>query len=110
MRTNAILFTIFSLFLICGGVIGFVKAGSITSLITSSTFAAIILTCSFFIFKGKIVAEYLAFFALLSLDAVFWWRYYASGNFFPAGAMLTFSTLIALFVYLNLKKRIKESL
>ena len=96
--------------MIAGGIMGYVKAGSIASIATSSTFGIIIIINSIFILKGKLIAEYIAFFTVLALDAVFWWRYYASGNFMPSGLMLVLSTVVVFIVYFNLKKRIRDTL
>ncbi len=109
MKWNGLIFIVYSLLLLVGGVFGYVKAGSIASIITSFSFGGALIAMSIFILKGKRIAEYSAFFTTLTLDAFFWWRYYSTGKFMPAGVMLLLSTLVIFFVYFNLKKSLRDA-
>ena len=71
--------------LVVGGMIGFLKAGSKVSLITSAGFAAALSLCA----AGVIFQPYVADILLAVLLVVFAMRLAKTKKFMPAGMMLT---------------------
>ena len=78
---------------------GHYRAGSHASLISGVVFGALLLTCTFFLFKGKNrFAAYSALILTFILDGFFTYRFSLSLKFFPSGMMslLSLLTLILL--------------
>ena len=89
---NTLIFGLYIALLVAGGVMGFIKAQSRVSLITSLVFGAALAACVFGpVPHGRTVA--LALQALLV--AVFVMRWKKTGKFMPAGLM-TLLTVVAL--------------
>lgn len=90
----------YGLMTIIGGVIGYLKVGSMMSLISGSAFGLLILTAAILVLKGKMVGYYglLAFSGILAV--FFGMRYFKSFAMMPAGVMLLLSilTLVGLLV------------
>lgn len=84
MTANAILW-IYIVFLVVGGLIGFLKAKSPISLIMSVIFAALLTPCAL----GIIFKAYMADIFLAVLLVVFGMRLAKTKKFMPAGMMLT---------------------
>jgi uncharacterized membrane protein (UPF0136 family) len=90
INANTVLW-IYIVLLVIGGLIGFLKAGSKMSLITSVSFAAILSMCA----KGIIFQPQVADIILGILLVFFGWRLTKSKKFMPNGLMLVLS-LVAL--------------
>lgn len=86
MRPDIILW-IYIVLLFAGGLMGFFKAGSKISLITSSSFAAILILCQLGIIFQPIVADYVLVFLLIFFAV----RLSKSKKFMPMGMMLVFT-------------------
>jgi uncharacterized membrane protein (UPF0136 family) len=84
----------YSLLLLIGGVIGYLVAGSIPSLLMSSLFAALLIGSLFFMRFYPAYGYRAVSFLLIALTFFFAYRWYA-GKFLPSG-LLTFVTLAAL--------------
>ena len=82
---------VYIVLLVIGGLIGFLKAGSKASLITSVCFAALLSLCA----VGVIFQPYVADIVLAVLLVFFGWRLSQSRKFMPNGLMLilTLATL-----------------
>ncbi|MCI5051788.1 MAG: TMEM14 family protein [Simkaniaceae bacterium] len=106
MKRSYITLIIYTLLLISGGIVGFVKAGSIPSLAAGCGFGAILSLLTYQVIKGKVWANYGAFFVILFLDGFFWWRYYKTEAFMPAGLMLLISSVVLFILYTDLKKQL----
>ena len=83
MRPDVILW-IYIVLLVVGGLIGYLKAGSATSLIVSVSFAAVLVLCQIRV----VFQPYMADIVLAILLVVFAWRLTKSKKFMPAGLML----------------------
>ncbi len=93
---------IYIVLLFVGGLIGFLKANSKISLITSSCFAAVLILCQVGIF-ARDVADILTTGILVFLMVFFALRLTKSKKFMPNGlmAVLTLATLVLLHVHFN---------
>ena len=83
MRPNLVLW-IYIVLLVVGGLIGFLKARSKVSLITSVSFAAVLSLCA----ANVIFQPYVADIVLAVLLVVFGWRLAEKKKFMPSGLML----------------------
>jgi len=76
--------------LLAGGLVGFVKAGSKISLVTSAVFAVLLAACA----TGIIHPFYITEIILGVLAVVFCVRYLKSSKFVPSGLLLLFSVVV----------------
>lgn len=76
--------------LLAGGLVGFVKAGSKISLVTSAVFAVLLALCA----TGLIQPFYIADIILGVLAVVFCVRYLKSSKFMPSGLLLLFTAVV----------------
>lgn len=90
MRSDIVLWVYIAL-LVVGGMIGFLKAGSKISLITSVVAAALLSLCA----TGGIFKGYVTDLILAALMVMFGWRFSEKRKFMPSGLMLVL-TLAAL--------------
>jgi uncharacterized membrane protein (UPF0136 family) len=97
MRPDTILW-IYIILLFVGGLIGFFKAGSKVSLITSASFAAILILCQLGIIFQRNVADYVLVF-LLVFFAV---RLSKTKKFMPMGLMLVFTFVALVLRHINI--------
>ena len=81
---------VYIVLLFAGGVMGFVKAGSRISLITSAIFAALLALCATGIIKPFYVADLLVGLLLV----VFGMRFAKGRKFMPSGLMLGLSAVM----------------
>ena len=88
MRPDTILW-IYIVLLVTGGLIGYFKAGSKASLITSSVFAALLVLCQ----VRVIFQPHMADIILAVLLVVFAWRLTKSKKFMPSGLLLILTVL-----------------
>lgn len=78
----------YSALLAGGGLVGFLKAGSLPSLIMSAIFAALVLLSVFF-------NNYKATYGLLVFLSIFFlYRLYLTGKFMPAGMLAAITLLV----------------
>jgi uncharacterized membrane protein (UPF0136 family) len=92
MTTNfpMVVLWIYIVLLLAGGVMGFVKAGSKISLITSSIFAVLLALCALAIIRPFYIAEIL----IGLLIVVFGMRFAKGRKFMPSGLMLGMSAVV----------------
>ncbi len=86
---------IYIVLLFVGGLMGFLKAGSKISLLTSACFAAILILCNVDLIFKKDIADTLAMVVLVFLLVFFTFRLSKSKKFMPNG-MMAVMTLAAL--------------
>ncbi len=104
MQTNATLILwIYIVLLFVGGLIGFLKAGSKISLITSACFAGILILCNVDLIFKRDVADMLSTGVLVFLLVFFAFRLTKTKKFMPSGlmAVLTLATLVLLHVHFH---------
>ena len=98
MKQKSIVIGCYATLVLIGGVIGYVVAHSLISLIMSSIFAALLLGCSVFIWKGHLTAYHTAMAIVFCLLAFFCYRFLLTNKLVPAGIMALISG--ALLAYL----------
>lgn len=84
---------IYILLLVAGGLVGFLKAGSKVSLITSAVAAAALILTAIPGLFGKSLARGLADATMAALLVVFALRFVKTGKFMPSGLMLVITAL-----------------
>ena len=84
MLKPEVILWIYIVLLVVGGLMGFLKAGSKTSLIVSAASAAVLILCQL----GVVFERRMADIVLAILLVVFAWRLGESKKFMPAGLML----------------------
>ncbi len=99
---------IFAIFLLIGGAVGFVKAGSLISLVASVLSSLVMILSGIGMLKNKAFGTYSALIASVILMVVFGFRFANSGRFMPAGLVLTASVIVAFLVSLSLRSDCKR--
>lgn len=94
MKPQALLVFVFGLIVFLGGLMGFLKAQSIISLVTGSAFAILLISSGFLFIKGSSSAFILAMTSVIILALFFGYRFYLTGLFMPAGLMLILSVIV----------------
>lgn len=103
MNKNSYLVAVYGLIILIGGLIGFLKAQSLPSLIAGLSFAILLLFCAWGIKKNYLLG-YIGSVVTSGLLAVFFgFRFYNSGSFMPAGLMVILSVVV--FVWLLVKRK-----
>ncbi|HEY3861178.1 MAG TPA: TMEM14 family protein [Verrucomicrobiae bacterium] len=87
MSTPIIILWVYIALLFAGGLMGFIKANSKISLITSSIFAALLALCALGIIKPFYIADILVGLLLV----IFGMRFAKGKKFMPSGLMLALS-------------------
>ncbi len=108
MRKYSLLLSLFAAFLLCGGIMGYIKASSIASLVMSSIFAGLLFFCSYISSKGKMWGLYIASVLVVFLNIFFLIRFMKSFAIFPAGVMTVATTLFGIPLLSYLTHKIKE--
>lgn len=109
MKYQAIAASIYAFLLFIGGVIGYLTANSLSSLIMGTLFAVLMGICAWGMFKGCNASRISAIVLTVLMLAFFGYRLFASYKFFPAGMMVLCS--LALLVGLQFwKKSVVSSL
>lgn len=95
---------IYGLLVGIGGVIGYIKAGSLPSLIMGGSSAFIILGCAFAMYRQSVLAHFSAVFIASMLTCFFAYRFFASYAFMPSGMMLVMSIALLTILCARQKK------
>ena len=109
MKLSAWVTTGFSVLLIIGGIMGYVHAGSMMSLVSSCTFALFLIGSSISMFRGQATGQYTALIYILILDAFFTYRFLKTKAFFPSGLMCLASLLVVSFLIFQIRRQPKKS-
>lgn len=105
MRLLSVVVVTYAILLILGGIIGFLHANSLPSLIAGTIFGVLMLLCGYGILQRSVRAAYWAFAFSLILLVFFGIRYYNSLKIMPAGIMGLLSLVVCILL-LVLRKRI----
>lgn len=97
---------IYGIVVIIGGLIGFFKAGSIISLISSTALGTILIASAYAIFKKKPLGLYIAYLTSFVILTVFIIRYAMTQKPVPALPMALISVVVI--ILLSLRKNAKQ--
>lgn len=98
----------FGLYSLIGGIIGFLKAGSVASLIAGGLSGLILLVCSYGMRKNVKAASIAAFLVALTLGVRFTGTYLENQRFAPDLVMVILSGGTLLILLLSLLQKKKE--
>lgn len=107
MKINAIIIFFTALITFAGGVIGYLKASSLPSLLAGLIFGVSLFTASYLTYKKRYSAQIFALVLLGTLTFFFTYRYLSSHKFMPAGVMIIINGFAAALLLLNFKRATK---
>jgi uncharacterized membrane protein (UPF0136 family) len=93
METAKIYFIVFGVLTIAGGVVGYVKAGSVASIIAGSITGILLLVAAFLLPEHRAIGLATAFIISLLLAAQFAPKFLRTGRVMPAGMMSILSVI-----------------
>lgn len=110
MKLGQIVLIVYGLLLIAGGLIGYVKAESLSSLVAGGVSGIIAIATFAFSLRQRPVAYLIGSALALALVCAFAWRLAKTGSFMPSGAMLVLSALVLLLLLVARSSEGKASL
>jgi len=93
MEATKIYFGVFGVLTIAGGVVGYVKAGSVASIIAGSITGVLLLIAAFLLPEHRAIGLATAFIVSLLLAAQFVPKFIRTGRVMPAGMMSVLSVI-----------------
>ena len=93
MEVAKIYFIVFGALTIAGGVVGYVKAGSVASIIAGSITGVLLLVAAFLLPEHRAIGLATAFIISLLLAAQFVPKFIRTGRVMPAGMMAILSVM-----------------
>ena len=93
MEAAKIYFIVFGVLTILGGIVGYVKAGSVASIIAGSITGVLLLVAAFVLPEHRMVGLATALIVALLLAAQFIPRFLQTGRVMPAGIMSVLSAI-----------------
>ena len=105
MKLSGWLTSIYASLIGIGGLIGYLKAGSLLSIVFASVFALLLFSSAISMFRGQIVGRYTALLYSFLLDAFFTYRLVKTKTFMPSGLMCLLSALMIAFFILQIRKK-----
>jgi len=101
MRPTGWLILAYALFVLLGGIFGYVKAGSTASLIMGVIFAAALSIGAFALLNEKKIGFPIAVATTLLLTTFFIYRFILTYHFMPAGLMSLISLIVLSLLYVK---------
>lgn len=95
---------VYTVLVLVGGIMGYLKAHSRISLITGMVFGLLLLISSTALFKGMKIGAYGALLFSLILLCFFSWRFIQTVKFFPSGMMALISLSVLVLLAIDFKK------
>jgi uncharacterized membrane protein (UPF0136 family) len=105
MKLAAWITLIYGLIVIGGGIMGYVKAHSTSSVVMGSAFGFLLIVSGIWMMGKWMIPAYAAILLTLVLDAFFTWRWLITFKFMPAGLMSIISTVVLLILAVLVKAR-----
>jgi len=93
METAKIYFVVFGVLTIAGGVVGYLKAGSVASIIAGSITGVLLLIAAFLLPEHRAIGLATAFIVSLLLAAQFVPKFIRTGRVMPPGMMSVLSVI-----------------
>lgn len=103
MKQKSLVIGCYATFILIGGIVGFVVAKSLISLIMSGLFACFLCGCCVSIWKGHLAAYHSAMAAIFCLLLFFSYRFLLTYKLAPSGIMAIISG--CLFFYLGMARK-----
>ncbi len=107
IKSNAWIVLIYALFVLAGGLTGYMTAGSKISLYAGCISFILLGLASIGIYKAKTFGYMTALVLILILDAFFTFRYVQTLKFFPGGFMALLSLVTLIVLVYRLRKAAK---
>lgn len=104
MKIAPLVVALYAAFIMIGGIIGFVVAHSVASIVMSFTFALTLTVCSYYTWKGNLLAYDIATLLVFSLLLFFGFRFSTNFKWMPAGMMMLLS--LSTFLYLTFSRKV----
>jgi uncharacterized membrane protein (UPF0136 family) len=108
MKLAAITTLIYALLVLGGGLFGYSQARSLPSLISGVVFGLILLLTGYFIWQGSVAAVYAAGAIAIFLALFFAYRFTATGNILPGGAMFAASFVAVVLLVIGVFTSLRE--
>ena len=102
MKLAAITVLVYALMVSAGGLVGYVQAKSIPSLISGILSGIVLLICGWLVWQGSMAAGYTSGAVVLLLALFFGYRFVTTNKFMPGGMMLILSFIALFFLLLGL--------
>lgn len=99
MKATGWVVLVYALLVFLGGIFGYVKAGSVPSLVMGVAFAVILSTSAFAMFNGKKAGFFTAAAAIIFLIAFFIYRFALTAKFMPSGLMSLISLVVLVILF-----------
>jgi uncharacterized membrane protein (UPF0136 family) len=93
MEAAKVYFIVFGALTIIGGIVGYVKAGSVASIIAGSITGVLLLVAAFLLPEHRMIGLATAFIVSLLLAAQFVPKFLRTGRVMPAGMMAILSVI-----------------
>jgi uncharacterized membrane protein (UPF0136 family) len=93
MEAAKIYFIVFGVLTVAGGVVGYVKAGSVASIVAGSITGVLLLVAAFLLPEHRAIGLATAFIISLLLAAQFVPKFIRTGGVMPAGTMSILSVI-----------------
>lgn len=101
MNFKATITLIYAALILIGGIIGFIKAQSLPSLIMGGTFALLLALSAVGMLKNYLLGQFIAIGLAALLALFFSYRFFLTMNFMPAGLIVILSLVV---IFLLLRK------
>ena len=107
MKLKSIITFCYSLIVLTGGVIGYIKAGSFISILTGIGFSFLLNISAILLFKSRKEGYYTTLALTTILTLFFCYRFFLSFNILPAGLMAVISIAMLAFL-LKPEKKVQQ--
>ena len=109
MKLAAVATLIYALLVLAGGLMGYLQANSLASLISGLLFGTGFLVIGWLVWRDSMTAGYVSGFMILLLALYFGYRFISTDQFLPGGIMLITSFLTLFFLLLGLFLKAQET-
>lgn len=104
MKQKALIIGCYAIFILIGGIMGYMIANSLASLISSSTIALILFSCAFLIWRENVPAYNATALLVAFLFVFFSYRFFLSYKLMPGGVMALLSATLLAYLLTQRKK------
>lgn len=98
MKKQSIFIACYALILLIGGLIGYLKTGSLPSIVMSGGFTLLFIGCSILIWRENHLAYHIAVALLFFLLLFFGYRYFMTLKLMPGGMMMLVTAVLLIYV------------